>query len=171
MVKSFITAILLASSSLYGNGGVFAFSMSMRGPRPSDSDLNSRRSFLSTTAASVTVASLAVAAQPQPSIAATAKEIITSPSGIKYAVTKQPTDKKPVAPLKGDIVAIEYTGYLTNGQRGSQTRCCSNSVLDPLSPDLRKWFHSWLWDRKFNALFHPISHMVIRGSVLKMENV
>mmetsp|Transcript_17241 Transcript_17241/g.36164 ORF Transcript_17241/g.36164 Transcript_17241/m.36164 type:complete len:146 (-) Transcript_17241:623-1060(-) len=116
MVKSFITAILLASSSLYGNGGVFAFSMSMRGPRPSDSDLNSRRSFLSTTAASVTVASLAVAAQPQPSIAATAKEIITSPSGIKYAVTKQPTDKKPVAPLKGDIVAIEYTGYLTNGQ-------------------------------------------------------
>lgn len=38
------------------------------------------------------------------------------PSGIKYAVTQQPSDKKPVVPLKGDIVAIDYTGYLANGQ-------------------------------------------------------
>lgn len=59
-------------------------------------------------------ASLAgIVSQPLPS---NAVEITTLPSGVKYAVLKEPTAKKPVAPLPGDIVAIEYTGYLSNGQ-------------------------------------------------------
>ena len=37
-------------------------------------------------------------------------------SGIKYAITKEATSKKPQAPIPGDIVAIDYTGYLSNGQ-------------------------------------------------------
>lgn len=116
MVKSVVTAIILVFSSLHVNHVAIAFTMLTRGPRAIDSNLSSRRSFLSTTAASVTAASLIGAAQPQPSMAVSAKEIITTPSGIKYAVTKEPTDKKLVAPLSGDIVAIEYTGYLANGQ-------------------------------------------------------
>ncbi len=126
MVKSVVTAIILAFSSLHVNHGAFAFTMSTRGPRAIDSNLSSRRSFLSTTAASVTAASLIGAAQPQPSMAVSAKEIITTPSGIKYAVTKEPTDKKLVAPLSGDIVAIEYTGYLANGQVRSMRKNRSN---------------------------------------------
>lgn len=37
-------------------------------------------------------------------------------NGIKFATTKPPENKKSFFPQKGDIVAIEYTGYLTNGQ-------------------------------------------------------
>ena len=110
---------------------------------------SNRRSFLSTSIATV-VGGTSVLLQPQQSRAATAKEIITTKSGIKYAITKEPTDKKPVAPYKGttppqfqrierifayvvltnnlnsslslslslpgDFVAIDYTGYLANGQ-------------------------------------------------------
>lgn len=47
--------------------------------------------------------------------AVAAPEIKTTTDGkIKYAVVKSPQENGP--PLKGDIVAIEYTGYLTNGQ-------------------------------------------------------
>lgn len=52
--------------------------------------------------------------QAQPSFAA--PEIITTPTGIKYAITQESKNKKPAYPLKGDIVAIDYTGYLANGQ-------------------------------------------------------
>ena len=40
------------------------------------------------------------------------------PSGIKYAILKETTTTKGGGgyPQPGDIVAIEYTGYLTNGQ-------------------------------------------------------
>ena len=47
------------------------------------------------------------------SASAAAPEIFTSPSGIKYAVLKKP--REPASSQKGDIVAIEYTGYLPNG--------------------------------------------------------
>ena len=97
---------------LIGQYGAAAFSLSMSGgsnEAVSDATLSNRRSFLSTSIATVAAASLA-----QPSFAA--PEIYNTESGIKYAITKQPTAKKPVAPLQGDIVGVEYTGYLTNGQ-------------------------------------------------------
>ena len=72
-----------------------------------------RRAFITNTGATV-AAAIGIVASPQSSLAG--PEIITTPSGIKYAVTKAPSDKKPIAPLKGDIVAIDYTGYLANGQ-------------------------------------------------------
>jgi FKBP-type peptidyl-prolyl cis-trans isomerase len=73
-----------------------------------------RRAFFTNTGATVAAAIGSIVASPQSSLAG--PEIITTTSGIKYAVTKAPSDKKPVAPLKGDIVAIDYTGYLVNGQ-------------------------------------------------------
>lgn len=46
-----------------------------------------------------------------------APEIFNTPSGLKYAIIRQPTDlKKAIIPANGDIVAIEYTGYLTDGK-------------------------------------------------------
>lgn len=45
---------------------------------------------------------------------AASPEIFNLKSGIKYAITK-PSEKGQY-PQVGDIVAIEYTGYLTNGQ-------------------------------------------------------
>merc|ERR1719343_1137970 len=109
-VASFL--FLLCSSN------VAAFSLTACGKSvAADSTAGSRRKFLTTSVATIVggtpVAGLV--SQPQPSYAATAREIITTPSGIKYAVTKEPS-KGAVAPLKGDIVAIDYTGYLSNGQ-------------------------------------------------------
>lgn len=114
MAKSLVTIALF----LLGSSDVAAFTLSMGGESKtaaSDS-VGSRRTFLSTSAAAIVGGTSIILSQPQPSFAATAKEIITTESGIKYAVTKEATAKKPVGPLKGDIVAIDYTGYLANGQ-------------------------------------------------------
>lgn len=43
-----------------------------------------------------------------------APEILNTENGVKYAILKKATEKG--FPQKGDIVAIEYTGYLANGQ-------------------------------------------------------
>ena len=99
-MKSFLSSIALLLCITYAT----AFSVGGE---------SNRRSFLTNTAASV-AGTVGFTLLPQSALAG--PEIITTPSGIKYAVTKAPSDKKPVAPYKGDIVAIEYTGYLSNGQ-------------------------------------------------------
>mmetsp|Transcript_34325 Transcript_34325/g.82103 ORF Transcript_34325/g.82103 Transcript_34325/m.82103 type:complete len:205 (+) Transcript_34325:31-645(+) len=78
-----------------------------------DCAASSRRKFLAKSAA-LTGGVGSFVASPQ--IAHSAPEIITLPSGIKYATTKEPSEKKPVVPYQGDIVAIDFTGYLTSGQ-------------------------------------------------------
>lgn len=129
------------------NATAFTLSMGSETKAAQFGNVGCRRSFLSTACATV-VGGTSVLSQSQPSYAATAKEIITAPSGIKYAVTKETSDKKPVTPYKGeaihrsngilcpstplslfiishriytflpvgDFVAIDYTGYLANGQ-------------------------------------------------------
>lgn len=85
---------------------VEAFSLSMIAEQQSPS----RRGFLSITATSVvTAASL----QPTVKAEAAAPTIYNLESGVKYAITKD--SKESYYPQKGDIVAIEYTGYLSNG--------------------------------------------------------
>ena len=72
---------------------------------------SNRRHFLEKVASSATIfTSAGVLASP----AIAAPEILNLPSGIKYAVT-QKSDKGEYT-REGDIVAIEYTGYLSNGQ-------------------------------------------------------
>mmetsp|Transcript_24306 Transcript_24306/g.27193 ORF Transcript_24306/g.27193 Transcript_24306/m.27193 type:complete len:194 (+) Transcript_24306:149-730(+) len=87
---------------------VEAFSLSMIAEQQSLAP--SRRGFLSITATSVvTAASL----QPTVKAEAAAPTIYNLESGVKYAITKD--SKESYYPQKGDIVAIEYTGYLSNG--------------------------------------------------------
>ncbi len=71
----------------------------------------SRRSFINTAASSV-AAVLVTTATPWIEPANAAPTIYKTNSGIKYAVTK---DSNKGYPQQGDIVAIDYTGYLTNG--------------------------------------------------------
>mmetsp|Transcript_33770 Transcript_33770/g.71990 ORF Transcript_33770/g.71990 Transcript_33770/m.71990 type:complete len:200 (-) Transcript_33770:333-932(-) len=130
MVKSLISATLL----LVCSSSAAAFSLSCSGnSAASDCAVGSRRGFLSSSFATIVGgASIAgLVAQPQQSNAVTAKEIITTPSGIKYAVTKEAGKGKAVAPLSGDIVAVDYTGYLVNGQIFDATHAegKSNSLL------------------------------------------
>lgn len=105
------TALVLLSLGGYASG----FSMSM-----TQQETPSRRNFLQTSvataAAVVGVSSLPVMPASAATAATAAPEIKTTASGLKYAVTKQPADlKKAIVPAKGDVVAIEYTGYLTDG--------------------------------------------------------
>lgn len=114
-----VTSITTVFLFVLYSAGAAAFSLSASEKIiHSDSSVGSRRAFLSTSFATVvggtSIAELA--SHPQPAHAVTAKEIITTTSGIKYAITKEPANKNPAFPRNGDIVAIDYTGYLTNGQ-------------------------------------------------------
>lgn len=67
---------------------------------------NSRRAFLLSSATAALIPLTANAAAP---------EILKTKGGVKYAITKEAPGKA-VRPLQGDIVAVDYTGYLSNGQ-------------------------------------------------------
>ena len=79
---------------------------------------SSRRTFLSTGAASLAIAvTVGKGGIGTPPTALAAPEIFNLPSGIKYANLKMPAEpKKAAVPQQGDIVAIEYTGYLSSGE-------------------------------------------------------
>lgn len=138
MMKSLALCLLAICSG----SDVAAFSLSMGSEsNVGKSDIGSRRSFLSS--ASAIVGGAAILSQ-QPQLSYAAPEILNTASGIKYAITKETKNKKPYVPLKGelqfaytfryrdimlpyltqiffiyytgDIVGIEYTGYLANGQ-------------------------------------------------------
>lgn len=77
---------------------------------------SSRRVFFSKVSATLVASSVGSSflglTLPMPAQAATA-EIFNTPNGIKYATIKPATAKG--SPQDKDIVAIEYTGYLTDG--------------------------------------------------------
>ena len=75
---------------------------------------SNRRAFLSRTVATAAAAVVPlVVSSARPEEALAAPEIFTTDSGIKYAITKETKSK--TVPQEKDIVAIEYTGYLTDG--------------------------------------------------------
>lgn len=100
---------VIATTLLLGRTSAFSLSMQQQGGA-------SRRAFFQKT---VSTAAAGVVATSVPTIlpANAAPEIYNTPSGLKYAILKQPKDpKKATVPQDGDLVAIEYTGYLTSGQ-------------------------------------------------------
>lgn len=100
-MAKFLSLVLLILSG--SNAAAFTLSMRSESKAAQFAEVGCRRSFLSTACATV-VGGTFVLSQSQPSYAATAKEIITAPSGIKYAVTKETSDKKPVTPYKGEAI-------------------------------------------------------------------
>jgi peptidylprolyl isomerase len=73
----------------------------------------SRRAFVSSASTAAVAAVVTSGSSP---VAAAAPQIYNTPEGVKYAILKEPKDpKKAVAPMQNDIVAIDYTGYLTDG--------------------------------------------------------
>ena len=77
---------------------------------------STRRNFfskvVSTTTLIVSTSGLIEVVSPDQALAAS-PEMFKTPNGIKYATLKKPTGKG--SPIDKDIVAIEYTGYLTDG--------------------------------------------------------
>jgi nitrous oxide reductase len=89
---------------------------------------DSRRSFLAnvgtTAAGAAGIVGSASLVMPSPVLAA--PTILNTENGVKYAITKEATSK--TTPQPGDIVAIEFTGYLSNGQVS-----CMRVLCTPLS--------------------------------------
>ena len=98
----------------------YGFSLSMNA-----NNISSRRAFIGAS----TGALVAASTFQSPEIANAEPTIYKLNSGVKYAVTKD-TDKKSY-PQQGDIVAIEYTGYLTTGAifDGTHSEGKSNALL------------------------------------------
>lgn len=100
-------SLLLFVAVAFAVNDASAFSVSMKAE-----SVSTRRSFFSTAGALAGAALIGTTNRT----ANAAPEIFNTPAGIKYAILKEPKNpKKAVAPQKGDIVAIEYTGYLTDG--------------------------------------------------------
>ncbi len=91
---------------------LISFALCLLGVNSFSVSNSDRREFISkiATASAAAVGAATIGSTP----ALAGPEILKLDSGIKYAITK-PVDKGQY-PRMGDIVAIEYTGYLTNGQ-------------------------------------------------------
>ena len=104
-------------STILSLSAVEAFSMmSMKAEQPRQQDIASRRGFFSTTAVvAATSAAIATSILPVPPAVAAGPTIynLDSSPGLKYAITKEVKTGR--FPQQGDIVSIEYTGYLSNG--------------------------------------------------------
>ena len=108
---SFLGALFLCSTMNARSAN--AFSLTMTNGHISSTNkasVRNRRAFFS----DLTAVTVATTLLPSASIAAT-PEILTTAKGVKYAITKKPSEKGAI-PEPNDIVAVEYTGYLTSGQ-------------------------------------------------------
>ena len=122
---------------------------------------SSRRTFLSSGAAALATVATVGAVAPQSALAA--PEIFNLSSGIKYANLKMPADpKKAVVPQQGDIVAIEYTGYLSSGQIFDATHSEGkrNALLFKLGstaviPGLNEMVSNMVVGQKVQAIIPP----------------
>lgn len=107
----------------------------------------SRRAFLSRSVAASGALIAGSAVQP----AQAAPQILNTESGIKYATLKEASDKG-AYPQEKDIVAIEYTGYLTSGQ-----------IFDATHAEGKK--NALMFEVGGNAVIPGISEMVTNMQV------
>ena len=113
MIRTHFSLATVFAVAVWALSNVNGFTLSMTSDQ---STASSRRAFMTKGAATVASAALVATSSPQSALAApTAPTINNTPNGIKYATLKKP-EGKATRPQEGDIVALEYTGYLTSGQ-------------------------------------------------------
>ena len=124
------TNVFLLCASL-----VFALSPSAMALQPS-----SRRAFFNKVAATTVASVGGFGAGVSPGVAA--PQIFTTKNGVKYAVLKK-EGKDNTTPQDKDIVAIEYTGYLTDGSIfGTFKEMCYHYLCCFVLPNLMAIFRS-----------------------------
>ena len=146
-MKIFLSiAVTLVAAFQLGN----AFSLSMDAI-----NLSTRRAFVGSSAALIAASTF-----QSPEIANAGPTIYKLNSGVKYAITKD-TDKKSY-PQQGDIVAIEYTGYLTTGAifDGTHGEGKSNALLFKLGstaviPGINEMVSEMKVGQKVQAIIPP----------------
>lgn len=74
---------------------------------------SARRAFLKQSVTTAAAVALVGASTLPTGVQAASPQIFETTKGVKYAVLVPPKEKS--SPQKGDLVAIEYTGYLTDG--------------------------------------------------------
>jgi len=142
-MKPVLTCSLILAAGFRVKGGA-AFSLSAQDAASPPT----RRAFFSSVGAAGSAAALVgVTGLGLPARAA--PEIFNTPKGIKYAITQK--GKGTATPLKGDIVAIEYTGYLTDGTVFDATHSAGKQTL--------------VFELGGNAVIEGINEMVQQMSV------
>jgi len=157
MMARYASPLLLVVFAFCGIAHGFSVT-TMKADVPSSSV--SRRAILSRGTAAL-ASTWSVAALPQKALAG--PEIYNLPSGIKYANLKMPDNpKKAVVPQQGDIIAIEYTGYLSNGQIFDRTHAegTKNALLFKLGstaviPGLNEMVANMVVGQKVQAIIPP----------------
>ena len=148
----------------------------------SSASSSTRRDFFSkivttTTGAASAAAAAAAAFNPSPVNAATTTtpQIYNLPSGIKYAVLKD-SSKGSNYPQQGDIIAIEYTGYLTSGQifDASHSEGKQNALLFKLGstaviPGINEMVSEMKVGQKVQAIIPPSLAFGDKGICLDKE--
>lgn len=119
----------------------------------------SRRDAFVRTASLVTTGGFVLTGAPSRSLAG--PSIYTTEKGVKYAILKD-VDKAGSPPYPGDIVAVEYTGYLTNGKIFDATHAegKSNNLLFKLGtgsviPGLDDMVAQMVVGQKVQAIIPP----------------
>mmetsp|Transcript_54942 Transcript_54942/g.133435 ORF Transcript_54942/g.133435 Transcript_54942/m.133435 type:complete len:243 (+) Transcript_54942:324-1052(+) len=147
---------------------------------------STRRDFFSKVVGATAVTAAGIfAANPSPAVAAAAAtstaaaakpQIYNLPSGIKYAVLKD-TTKKGGYPQPGDIIAIEYTGYLTSGQifDASHSEGKNNALLFKLGstaviPGINEMVSEMKVGQKVQAIIPPSSAFADKGICLENDD-
>jgi FKBP-type peptidyl-prolyl cis-trans isomerase len=148
-MKAFIVAIVACMAV-----PTASFSLSM-----GTENAPNRRAFFSAAASSAAAIITASSMQTTQSANA-APQIYKTNSGIKYAILKDP--KKGVAPQPGDIVAIEYTGYLTDGSifDGTHSEGKQNALLfvfgsNVVIPGINDMINDMIVGQKVQAILPP----------------
>jgi len=157
-MRTTILITCFALAALLGDQVTAAFSLSSSSAN--DATASSRRAFLSKGTALVAAAAGAGSSfLGGNSAAIAAPEIFTLDNGIKYAIIKPAKDNK--KPMKGDIVAIEYTGYLTDGTIFDATHSEGKKVSRVKAVDIRR-IHK-LYTRTSSILHHTLCrHVLVR---------
>jgi FKBP-type peptidyl-prolyl cis-trans isomerase len=122
IIVGFAASLGATSSSAFSLLSMKADSAATSAAAAAATSATGRRAFFAKTLTQVATTGAVLGGgllSPQIASAATAApEVKKTESGkIKYAILKSPSgDQNSALPQKGDIAAIEYTGYLTSGQ-------------------------------------------------------
>lgn len=134
-----LSALLLSSVSAFGGRTQLYMSVNTPGGTKctGSASMSSRRNFFVRSVALPAAATVGAIALPSASNAAGKTEIFSTDKGVKYAILK-PASGKAVTPQQGDIVAVEYTGYLSSGQIFDSTHSegKKNALLFKLGDDV-----------------------------------
>jgi len=108
---------------------ISAFNVQQQTQKHHSNAFSNRRAFLATTTTTIATSTTLLLPKISNAASTASPTIYTTTNGVKYAITNKASKQN--KPQKGDFVAIEYTGYLTNGKifDATHSKGKSNALL------------------------------------------